>query len=73
MIDPRTLTNQALEGYDMMMMDMAARSEVVADLAVEVWARVLIELNIRGRVQLLRGSYGDVRHAEIRRLYKSGL
>lgn len=69
MIDPRTLTNKTLESYDTMMMRIAARCGAIPELAMQIWSCVLVELNIRGRVQLMRGSYDNVRDAEIRRIY----
>jgi hypothetical protein len=69
MIDVRALTNEELQDFDMMMLEIAAVGlQTVSQLAIDIWANVLRELDIRGFVELLSGSYDDVRKANIRRL-----
>ncbi|MBZ9927772.1 hypothetical protein FJW04_22000 [Mesorhizobium sp. B2-7-3] len=62
------MTLEALEGFDDMMMECVAKVENFASLAVMVWSDVLKELDKRGRVRLVSGSYDEVGSAIIQRL-----
>lgn len=69
-IEASTLTTEALEGYDRMMLEATLRVRNFASLAVAVWSEVLHELDKRGRVTLVSGSYDDVGNALITRNYE---
>ncbi|MFD1983526.1 hypothetical protein ACFSOZ_12685 [Mesorhizobium newzealandense] len=58
------MTLESLEGYDDMMMECVAKVENFASLAVMVWSDVLKELDKRGRVRLVSGSYDEVGSAD---------
>jgi hypothetical protein len=70
MIDVSIFTDEALEGYDQMMIEATLTVNRFSALAVSIWDEVLRELDLRGKVQLISGSYDDVGNARIRRLYK---
>ncbi len=67
-IDAKLLTDEALNSYDRMMVECVPRIEHFSPLAANVWSDVLRELDSRGFVQLLSGSYDDVGNALVRRL-----
>lgn len=67
-IDAKQMTLEALEGYDDMMVECVIKVEKFSSIAVAVWADVLRELENRGRVRLLNGSYDDIGNAHIMRL-----
>lgn len=69
-IDAGALTTEALEGYDRMMIEATIKVHSFAGLAVAVWSDVLRELDKRGRVTLVSGSYEDVGNALITRNYE---
>lgn len=62
------MTLEALEGYDDMMVECVVKVENFASLATLVWSDVLKELDKRGRVRLVSGSYDEVGSAIIQRL-----
>jgi len=64
---PETITDEALQAYDAMMLDCVLRTNI-APLAVKVWSDVLKELDRRGKVRLISGFYDDVGNALIQRL-----
>lgn len=66
-IDAKPLTDDALNSYDQMMVDCVPRIEKFSPLAVAIWSDVLRELDRRGFVELVSGSYDDVGNAVIRR------
>lgn len=68
MIDAAAVTTTALEDYDDMMTECVMKVERFAPLAVNVWSDALKELDRRGRVRLLSGSYDDVGNVLIQRL-----
>jgi hypothetical protein len=70
MIDVSIFTDEALEGYDQMMIQASLTVDHFSALAVSIWDEVLRELDLRGRVQLISGTYEDVGNARIKRLYK---
>jgi hypothetical protein len=67
-IDATRMTNEALEGYDKMMVECSIKIEKFASLAGFVWGDVLKELDRRGKVKLVSGSYDDVGNALVTRL-----
>lgn len=69
MIYASGFTNEALQDYDALMLECALRVEMTSSLAFEIWGEVLRELNVRGLVQLVSGSYDDLGHAHVRRLF----
>lgn len=67
-IDAASLTLEALIAYDEMMIECVPTVRKFAPLAASVWTEVLKELDRRGKVRLLSGSYDDVGNAIIQRL-----
>ena len=67
MIDASNITTEALESFDDMMTESMLKVEHVAALAMSIWSEVLRELDLRGRVVLVSGSYEDIGNALIRR------
>lgn len=59
-IDAAKLTNKALADYDAMMIEATIKVEKFAPLAVNIWSDVLKELDRRGKVKLISGSYDEV-------------
>lgn len=71
LVDATRLTDQALDEYDAMMNECIAKVEKFAPLAVTLWSDVLKELDRRGKVRLISGSYDDIGNALIQRIAKS--
>lgn len=67
-IDTAGLTTHDLEAYDDMMVYFLGQIDKVAPLAVALWSEVLRELDVRGRVKLVSGSYDDVLNANVTRI-----
>lgn len=67
MFDASNVTTEALVAFDDMMIECACGMDV-APLAVEIWSGVLKELDRRGKVKLVSGSYDDLGKASIIRL-----
>ena len=67
-IDASTMTTEALESYDDMMTESAIKVEKFALLAMLIWSDVLKELDKRGSVRLVSGSYDDIGNALIQRV-----
>jgi hypothetical protein len=61
------MTTEELEAYDGMMVEVVIKVQILAGLAMAVWADVLRELDKRGRVKLLSGSYDNVGEALVQR------
>ncbi|MBV1691871.1 hypothetical protein KRR38_30455 [Novosphingobium sp. G106] len=62
--------DEELQDFDLMMMEIGAVGvNTVSRLALDIWVDVLRELDRRGLVELVRGSYDDVRSAQITRLH----
>jgi hypothetical protein len=70
MFDATTIPDENLHEYDQMMVKMNPRVRRFAPSANALWAVVLRELDVRGQVQLLCGSYEDPGNAKIRRLHE---
>ncbi len=68
MIDASKITDEALIGFDEMMVECVLRVEKFAGLATAVWSDVLKELDRRGKVRLVSGSYDDIGNSIIQRL-----
>jgi hypothetical protein len=66
MFDAATISDENLREYDHMMVEMHRRVRRFAPSANPIWAAVLRELEVRGQVQLLSGSYDEMRKANIR-------
>lgn len=66
-INAAAMTDEALISYDRMMVECVLKIDEVAALAIAVWSDVLRELDHRGFVQLVSGSYDDVGNAIVRR------
>ena len=62
------LQDEALVNYDRMMIEVSLKVADVSALAVSIWSLVLKELDQRGRVRLISGSYDDVGNALVERL-----
>jgi hypothetical protein len=54
--------------YDEMIVECTVKVEKLAPLAFSIWTIVLKELDGRGRVRLVSGSYDDVGNALIQRM-----
>lgn len=67
-INLKDLSNEALLGYDDMMTECFIKIEKLSPLAVSILSEVLRELDRRGLVKLLSGSYDDIGNAHIMRL-----
>ena len=61
------MTDEALNDYDVMMVECVLKVEKFASLATTVWSDVLKELDRRGKVKLVSGSYDDLGNAIIAR------
>ncbi|ASY44663.1 hypothetical protein CJD35_09535 [Sphingobium xenophagum] len=68
MIEASKLTDEALLAYDDMMTECVVKVEKFAPLAVRIWSEVMKELDRRGKVKLMSGSYDDIGNALIQRL-----
>lgn len=68
MIDAEKLTDEALIAFDQMMVDCSLQVAKTSAVADAVWSDVMREMGKRGLVQLLAGSYDNVRGANIVRL-----
>jgi hypothetical protein len=64
MFDATTIPDENLHEYDQMMVKMNPRVRRFAPSANALWAVVLRELDVRGQVQLLCGSYEDPGNAK---------
>ena len=69
-IDAQRLTDEVLQGYDDMMVECTVKIEKFAGLATAVWSDVLKEMERRGKVKLVSGSYDDLGNALIHRIGK---
>jgi hypothetical protein len=68
-IDVTKRTTRALEAYDDMMVECALKLDnSIAPLAMSIWSEVLKELDRRGRLKLVSGSFDDVGNALIQRV-----
>jgi hypothetical protein len=67
-IDATKMTDQALDDFDAMMVECVTKVEKFASLATTVWTDVLKELDRRGKVKLVSGSYDDLGNALITRV-----
>ncbi|KQI67594.1 hypothetical protein AN189_14875 [Loktanella sp. 3ANDIMAR09] len=67
-IDVQNVADEALSSFDAMMVEAAMKVDQIAPLAINIWTEVLKELDVRGKVVLISGSYDDIGNAKIRRL-----
>ena len=67
-IGAQNLTDEALQDFDRMMTEAAMKVDKLASLAVGIWSDVLKELDRRGKVRLISGSYNDIENAVVQRL-----
>ncbi|OWJ72513.1 hypothetical protein CDV50_04895 [Haematobacter massiliensis] len=56
----KKMTDDALTSYHRWMNECCLKVQDVSSLAIAVWSDVLKELDARGKVQLVSGSYDDV-------------
>lgn len=68
MIDTMGITTEALLSFDNMMFECTLKVEKISPLAMSIWSEVLRELDLRGKVKLVSGSYDDIGNARIQRL-----
>jgi len=68
MIDVTKISTDELEGYDDLMVEVSLKTHDIARIAVAVWSEVLKELDTRGRVRLVSGTYDDIGNALVQRL-----
>ena len=71
MIDATRYSDEDLQNFDRMMVEVVVRIERISALAVGMWSEVLKELDLRGKVKLLSGSYDNVGGAKIQRLWQA--
>ena len=69
MIDASALTDEALTGYDEMMVETGIKVEKLSAVADTIWSDVLKELDKRQLVRLVSGSYEKLGDAATHRLY----
>lgn len=67
-INASQFTDDALLAFDDMMTECVAKVEKFAPLAAGVWADALQELEKRGKVKLISGSFDDIGNALVQRL-----
>lgn len=70
LLDSTNLTDETLIGFDKMMIEANVKVEFFSALATHIWGDVLRELDRRGRVQLVSGSYDEVGDALLTRSYQ---
>ncbi|WP_280170741.1 hypothetical protein [Agrobacterium pusense] len=63
------LTTEALQDFDIMMIEASMKVNKFAGLASWLWGDVLRELEKRGRIKVASGSLDDVGNALIQRNY----
>lgn len=68
-ISTEMLSDNALERYDQMMIECTIKIEIFSELAGGIWSDVLKELDRRGRIKLVSGSYDDVGNVMVQRIY----
>lgn len=67
-IDAGNMSDADLAEYDAMMLECTPVIKSFAPLAVSVWQDVLKELDRRGKVKLVSGSYDDIGNALVTRI-----
>jgi hypothetical protein len=67
-IETHRMTDEVLKAYDEMMVECTVKVEKLAPLAISIWTMVLEELDGRGKVRLISGSYDDLGNALIQRM-----
>jgi hypothetical protein len=70
LIDMKSLSDEALQSYDAMMIESGITVKRLSGLAMHVWSEVLKELDSRGQVKLISGSYDSVGSMLVQRLYQ---
>lgn len=70
LIDTSNLTDEVLKAHDDFMTDACVSVERVSPLSINIWQEVLRELDLRGLVKLISGSYDRVADARIQRFWK---
>lgn len=68
-IDFGAVPDDELQGHDQMMIKCILTVRDISALSMQIWAATLKELERRGKVQLVRGTYDDLGNAAIVRLY----
>jgi hypothetical protein len=67
-VEAQKMTDETLQAYDAMMVECVTKIQSFAPLATTVWADILKELDRRGKVWLVSGSYDDIGNALIQRI-----
>lgn len=70
LLDCANLTDETLIGFDKMMFEANVKVQFFSALATRIWGDVLRELDRRGHVQLVSGSYDEVGGALVTRNYE---
>lgn len=68
-IETKDLATDALKEFDNFMTRTTVEIEPTSAIAYNVWSNVLKELDKRGEVTLISGSYDNIGNALIRRLW----
>lgn len=69
LIETKNITNDALKSFDDFMVQATLGSGSASIIACAVWSDVLRELDKRGELVLVDGSYDDAGNASIKRLW----
>lgn len=63
----KEIPDSALQDFDQMMIQCALHAEKVSSLAMLIWGEALKELEARGLIKLISGSFDDIGSALITR------
>jgi hypothetical protein len=66
-INASVMSDVDLQDYDEMMTRFCVGNGRISALGIAVWIDVLNELDLRGQVALISGSYDDIGNAQINR------
>jgi hypothetical protein len=69
LIDASKLSDEELSSYDEMMIECGLKVEKLSPLAMDLWSEVLRELDLRGLVERISGTYDNLGQLRVRRLY----
>jgi len=67
-IDFNNIPTDQLQSHDKMMIEATIKVKEFSHLSMQVWSAVLKELDKRGKVTLVSGSYDDIGNSLIHRL-----
>ena len=68
-IDAKQMSDDVLVGFDRMMIKAIIQIDDVSSLAMAIWSDALKELDERGKVKLISGSYDDIGKSLVARHY----